>query len=519
MEIEDQEQDILLQQEAINTFISVKSVNGKTGTVVLTTSDLENTSDYQTGSQVDATIAEAIAGKQDTLTAGDGISIDNNVISNTRDTVAWGKIIGDINQQTDLQNQFSGVESEIDDIESLIPSQASTSNQLADKSFVNNAISTSTANFIGTFNSLADLEAYSGPLTKNDYAFVITTDSAGNTIYNRYKYNGTDWLYEYSITNPSFTAEQWAAINSGITTAGVSQIGTNTSSIAGLQTSKQNVITADNMLDADLVNDSTATNKFATSQQLSQITTNENDITGLQSSKQNVTDNSLSTTSQTITGAINEVDSIAKGANQALSFADYETMVTTFNAAPASAYNIGQNIYILTLDVPDLWVSSVEASPVTYTYTTDAAFMTALETDGYVQVGYYKLSALETQEVDLTNYVQFNNYATDSTAGVVSIPANNGLQVSSGAVSTNKATNLQIDNFSDDYRPIVPSNLAYAIQKGITTNPNTLSAIEKTNACNWLGTGKMVTLTQADYDALVSGGTVDSATYYHIIEE
>ena len=84
MEIEDQEQDILLDQEAINTFISVKSVNGKTGTVVLTTSDLENTSDYQTGTQVETAINTAIAGKQDKLTAGDGIDITNNVISKRR---------------------------------------------------------------------------------------------------------------------------------------------------------------------------------------------------------------------------------------------------------------------------------------------------------------------------------------------------------------------------------------------------------------------------------------------------
>lgn len=518
MEIEDQEQDILFDQEAINTFISVKSVNGKTGTVVLTTSDLENTSDYQTGTQVESAINTAIAGKQDKLTAGDGISIDGNVISNTRDTVEWGKITGDITDQTDLQDQFSSVEGEISDINALIPNQASPENQLADKDFVNSSISSSTANFIGTFDSLAELEAYSGPLTNNDYAFVVDTDAAGNTIYNRYKYNGSEWLFEYSINNSSFTAAQWDALNSGITDTKVAQIATNQNNIASLQTSKQNVINSNNKLDADYVDDTNATHKFATASQLSQIATNVSDITNLQSYKQDITDNSLATTSKTVPGAINEVNSIALGANQALSYADYQTMITAFNAAPASAFNVGQNIYIVTVNVPDLWVSSIEATPVTYTYTTDTAFISALETNGYVQVGYYKLSALETQEVDLTNYVQFSNYASSSTAGVVKTSATYGTTMVSGGtiVSVAPATTQDIDDKSSYRKPIVPSTLDYAVKVGVTTNTNTLTESEKTNACSWLGTGKMVTISQADYDDLA---TKDANTYYFIPEE
>ena len=42
--------------------------------------------------------------KQDILTAGSGISIENNTIINTKDTVDWGKINGDITSQKDLQD-------------------------------------------------------------------------------------------------------------------------------------------------------------------------------------------------------------------------------------------------------------------------------------------------------------------------------------------------------------------------------------------------------------------------------
>ena len=109
----------------------------------------------------------------------------------------------------------------ISTINGKIPSQATSSNQLADKAFVNSSISTNTANFIGTFQSVAELEAYSGTKTNNDYAFVETTDTAGNTFYDRYKYNSTtqEWVFEYELNNSSFTAAQWAAINSGCTTS------------------------------------------------------------------------------------------------------------------------------------------------------------------------------------------------------------------------------------------------------------------------------------------------------------
>jgi hypothetical protein len=123
-------------------------------------------------------------------------------------------------------SSLSGLESRVTTIESEIPAQASSSNQLADKNFVNSSIATNTANFIGTFNSVAELEAYSGAKDDNDYAFVISTDAAGNTLYNRYKWNGTAWLFEYALNNSSFTANQWAAINSGATTTNIGQIAT-----------------------------------------------------------------------------------------------------------------------------------------------------------------------------------------------------------------------------------------------------------------------------------------------------
>lgn len=98
--------------------------------------------------------------------------------------------------------------------------------------FVNSSIATNTANYISNngepFTSVEQLEAYSGPVTNNDYAFVTGTDSDGNTYYDRYKATVSGetvtWALEYRLNNSSFTAAQWSAINSGITSALVAKI-------------------------------------------------------------------------------------------------------------------------------------------------------------------------------------------------------------------------------------------------------------------------------------------------------
>ena len=116
-----------------------------------------------------------------------------------------------------LENDVRANASNIAGIEEKIPAQASAENKLADKDFVNSSISTNTAYFRGTFESIQALEAYSGEKTNNDYAFVVGVDAAGNTKYSRYKWNNVSWVFEYDLNNSSFTAEQWAAIQSGIT--------------------------------------------------------------------------------------------------------------------------------------------------------------------------------------------------------------------------------------------------------------------------------------------------------------
>ena len=117
---------------------------------------------------------------------------------------------------------YKDIYTEVQDIKTVIPQEASAQNQLADKNYVNQHISEDSATFRGT--SAKDLTeeqflAWANSLEKqnNDYVFWDTVDGDSDTIFKRYKYNGQQWLYEYTITQNNFTPAQWATINSGLT--------------------------------------------------------------------------------------------------------------------------------------------------------------------------------------------------------------------------------------------------------------------------------------------------------------
>lgn len=211
---------------------------------------------------------------------------------------------------------------EIDEINSKIPAQASANNKLVDTDKMNSSIATNTANFIGTFANVSALNNYSGTITNNDYAFVensvLSTDFADftalnlydktlltnfdyawvingtnfdlyrfdittqtwsmkaqnvakadvtlNTAFNRYKATvsgtpaTTTWGYEFTLNNSSFTADQWASINSGITAGKVAEF-----------ENKQDKIDANHKLNADLVNDNSSSNKFMSSNTIKSV--------------------------------------------------------------------------------------------------------------------------------------------------------------------------------------------------------------------------------------------------------
>ena len=157
---------------------------------------------------------------------------------------------------------------DIDVIDGKIPAAASSENQLADKAFVNSSIATATATYRGAYNLVSDLHltidateqqiaaALAGAIStadNNDYCFVQipTADATPTQIaaIERYKFNGTAWAYEYTLNNSGFTADQWAALNSGITTGLVAKLATlpTNDELTLLLGGKQDVLTFDNV--------------------------------------------------------------------------------------------------------------------------------------------------------------------------------------------------------------------------------------------------------------------------------
>ena len=101
----------------------------------------------------------------------------------------------------------------------------------------------------------------------------------------------------------------------------------------------------------------------------------------------------------------NTAKSLAEGRVRAVSFASYSELTETVNAAAKTDYKIGDVFYLRAQSVPDLWVYDVADNSSAYTYSTDEALVSAIQTDGFVQVGYFKLSALESAKVDLAGFV------------------------------------------------------------------------------------------------------------------
>ena len=144
---------------------------------------------------------------------------DRTNADNALNTTLTNKINEEATARTNadnaLSNRITTNLNSINTINSKIPSQASSTNQLADKEFVNSSIANDAATFQGTFETVNDLPTTN--VKNNDYAFIVSVTSEGNPEYKRYKYNGTQWIEEFTLNNSSFTANQWAAINSGIT--------------------------------------------------------------------------------------------------------------------------------------------------------------------------------------------------------------------------------------------------------------------------------------------------------------
>ena len=163
-------------------------------------------------------------------TSGSYSDLSNKPILTDLTTTAQQDAI-DSNITSALVTQIGTNQTNITTINGLIPSATTTSNQLADKAFVNSSISNMAANYVTSDaqgdNFATHAALIAGPyynkgvsytLTNNDYA-LVEADEDHNNAATRYIYDGTQWAFQYIVNNSPFSQAQSDAINSGITSS------------------------------------------------------------------------------------------------------------------------------------------------------------------------------------------------------------------------------------------------------------------------------------------------------------
>ena len=140
--------------------------------------------------------------------------------------------------------------------------------------------------------------------------------------------------------------------------------------------------------------------KHATSADSATTATNATTANSATKATQDASGNVITTTYATK----NELRDGLAGRATTKTYENYQAFVTAMGLLSKSELKVGDNVYIKKLDVPDMWVTSVNATSVSYTYTTDQAIINALDTTNGLTVGYFSFSKLETEKVDLSTY-------------------------------------------------------------------------------------------------------------------
>jgi len=203
----------------------------------------------QTGDQVqeilnNATMRSELAAEIERATGAEQTLQQNiNAEASAReqaDTTLQGNIVTEEGRARAAEQQNA---TDIDAIEAKIPAAASAQNKLVDEQKMNSSIATETATYRGSYNLVTDLHltisatesdianalaATVATADNNDYCYIqipVANDKPTEIArIDRYKFNGTAWALEYTLNNSGFTAAQWDAINSGITSGLVAKL-------------------------------------------------------------------------------------------------------------------------------------------------------------------------------------------------------------------------------------------------------------------------------------------------------
>ena len=207
------------------------------------------------------------------------------------------------------------------------------------------------------------------------------------------------------------------------------------------------------------------------------------------------------------------------GKSQSKTYNNYQAFVTAVNAMNNTALKVGDNVFIVTQDVPDMWVSVVNSSSATYTYTSDSAIVTALGSANGLTVGYYVFRELETEKVDLTAYQTKNDNSLNTTSKTVvgainevrgkandayNLAEDNAIRINAVENGTTKVKSAET---ADNATNVTTNINGKAITDIFETNSPTVKNATKANNANYAtSAGKVSSALKIKVVDMVSGG-------------
>lgn len=180
-----------------------------------------------------------------------------------------------------------------------------------------------------------------------------------------------------------------------------------------------------------------------------------------------------------------ELQEAVAGKVKTFTYDDYQKFVEATNSIAKTGMGVGDNVYIKTLEVPDMWVTRVNAVSTLYTYTGDQAIVNALHSQYGLTVGYFSFSKLETEKVDLTNYQQTTDSGLNTTNKTVVGAINEVKGTADNALSKANANASEISKIKDGTTKVKEAEHADTTDNAtnVTTNINgkAISSIFETN--------------------------------------
>lgn len=158
------------------------------------------------------------------------------------------------------------------------------------------------------------------------------------------------------------------------------------------------------------------------------------------------------------------------GKAKTFTYDDYQKFVSATDTLEKTAMGVGDNVYIKTLGVPDMWVTRVNAVSTLYTYTSDQAIVDALDTTVGLTVGYFTFSKLETEKVDLDAYQTKTDSGLNTTSKEVVGAINEVKETADSALTIANANATEISKIKNGTDGTKVKNAEHADNADIADN-------------------------------------------------